>query len=218
MSSAHPVKILFSAQAVLAAVIASGSLTAGAQTKPDDQRASASPVDGVSADNGSATLPASVDPNKYSIGPEDVLFIRVWREPDFTFPVAVRPDGKITVPLIGEVQASGETPAQLTRTLADLLAKYLNNPDVTIFVTEVRSKKYYIDGEVNRPGSFPLVTPTTVLEALSHAGGFKDFANAKKIRILRDGKVYYFNFKDVTKGKHLEQNIPVENGDHIIVP
>jgi polysaccharide export outer membrane protein len=87
-----------------------------------------------------------------------------------------------------------------------------------VFVTEVRSKKYYIDGEVNRPGSFALVTPTTVLEALSHSGGFKDFANSKKIRILRGGKVYFFNFKQVTNGKHLEQNIPVENGDHIIVP
>ena len=87
-----------------------------------------------------------------------------------------------------------------------------------MFVTEVRSKKYYIDGEVNRPGSIALVTRTTVLEALSHSGGFKDFANTKKIRILRGDKVYVFNFKQVTNGKHLEQNIVVENGDHIIVP
>ena len=209
MSTAHPVKVLFSAQAVLAAVIASGSLTAGAQTKSDDPHAPAGIVDGVAA---------AVDPNKYRIGPEDVLFIKVWREPDFTLAVAVRPDGKITMPLIGEIQAAGETPLQLTKNLTDLLGGYIHNPDVTVFVTDVRSKKYYIDGEVNRPGSFPLVTPTTVLEALSHGGGFKDFANLKRIRVLRHGKVYFFNFKEVTNGKHLEQDIPVENGDHIIVP
>jgi polysaccharide export outer membrane protein len=88
---------------------------------------------------------------------------------------------------------------------------------VTVFVTEVRSKKFYLDGELNRPGAFPLVTPTTVLEALSHGGGFKDFANTKKIRILRGNKVYYFNYKQVTSGKRLEQNILLENGDHVIV-
>ena len=95
---------------------------------------------------------APVDPDKYQIGPEDLLFIRVWREPDFTLPVAVRPDGKITMPLIGEVPAAGRSPLQLTATLKQLLTQYLNNPDVNVFVTEVRSKKFYIDGEMNRPG------------------------------------------------------------------
>jgi polysaccharide biosynthesis/export protein len=160
----------------------------------------------------------AVDPGKYQIGPEDLLFVRVWREPDFTLPVAVRPDGKITMPLIGEVRASGQSPLQLTATLKQLLTQYLNNPDVSVFVTEVRSKKFYIDGEVNRPGSFALVTPTSVLEALSHSGGFREFANTKKIRVLRGGRIRRFNYRDVTNGKHLEQNIAVENGDHIIVP
>ena len=211
LSPAHPVKPFFSAQAVLATVFAASGLTAGAQSKsPNENRAaSVTAADGV---------PAAVDPRSYQIGPEDILFIRVWREPDFTFPTAVRPDGKITLPLIGEVEAAGETPTQLTKNLAALLGKYINNPDVSVSVTEVRSKKYYIDGEVNRPGSFSLVTRTTVLEALSHSGGFKDFANTKKIRILRGDKVYFFNFKQVTNGKHLDQNIMVENGDHIIVP
>jgi polysaccharide biosynthesis/export protein len=210
LSPAHPVKVLFSAQAVLAAVLATGGLTAAPQTKFEDGHAPAAIIaDGV---------PAAVDPHKYEIGPEDILFIKVWREPDFTFPAAVRPDGKITVPLAGEIDAAGETPIQLTQNLTTLLSRYLNNPDVSVFVTEVRSKKYYIDGEVNRPGSFPLVTRITILEALSHSGGFKDFANTKKIRILRGGKVSFFNFKAVTNGKHLEQNLQVENGDHIIVP
>jgi polysaccharide export outer membrane protein len=107
---------------------------------------------------------------------------------------------------------------QLTATLKQLLTQYLNNPDVNVFVTEVRSKKFYIDGEMNRPGWFALVTPTSVLEALSRGGGFREFANTRKIRVLRGGEVRHFNYKDVTKGKHLEQNIAVENGDHIIVP
>jgi polysaccharide export outer membrane protein len=208
-SPAHPVKTFFSAQAVLAAVFAASGLTAGAQTKPSGENHAAVAADGI---------PEAVDPHTYQIGPEDVLFLRVWREPDFTFPVAVRPDGKITIPLVGEVDAAGETPTQLTDDLTARLGKYINHPDVSVSVTDVRSKKYYIDGEVNRPGSFALVTRTTVLEALSHSGGFKDFANTKKIRILRSGKIYFFNFRQVTSAKHLEQNIVVENGDHIIVP
>jgi polysaccharide export outer membrane protein len=160
---------------------------------------------------------AAVDPNKYLIGPEDILFVKVWRETDFTMPVAVRPDGKITMPLIGEVQAAGQTPMQLTKALSELLTKYINNPDVTVFVTDVRSKKYYILGEVNRAGAFPLVTPTTILEALGNAGGFREFANTKKIKILRGDKVFNFNYNDVTRAKHLEQNIFLENGDKIIV-
>ena len=165
-----------------------------------------------------ASAAAPVDPGKYQIGPEDLLFIRVWREPDFTLPVAVRPDGRITMPLIGEVQAAGQSPLQLTGNLKQLLMRYLNNPDVSVFVTEVRSRKFYIDGEMNKPGSFALVTPTSVLEALSRGGGFREFANTKKIRVLRGGQVRYFNYKEVTKGRRLEQNIAVENGDHIIVP
>jgi polysaccharide biosynthesis/export protein len=160
----------------------------------------------------------AVDPDKYQIGPQDLLFVRVWREPDFTLPVAVRPDGKITMPLIGEVRAAGESPLQLSAALKQMLTQYLNNPDVSVFVTEVRSRKFYIDGEVNRPGSFPLVTPTSVLEALSHSGGFREFANTRKIRVLRGSEIRRFNYKEVTNGRHLEQNIAVENGDHIIVP
>jgi polysaccharide biosynthesis/export protein len=164
------------------------------------------------------TAAAAVDPDKYHIGPEDLLFVRVWREPDFTLPIAVRPDGKITMPLIGELQAAGLSPLQLTAVLKQMLMQYLNNPDVSVFVTEVRSKKFYIDGEMYRPGSFALVTPTSVLEALSRGGGFREFANTKKIRVLRGNEIRHFNYKEVTNGKRLEQNIAVENGDHIIIP
>jgi polysaccharide export outer membrane protein len=199
-------------------------LTAAGQTKPAEPKANepkqqspATPSPN-SPEKTAESSAAAVDPNKYLIGPEDILFIRVWREPDFTLPAAVRPDGKITMPLVGDVQAGGQTPMQLTKSITEMLGKYLNNPDVNVIVTEVRSKKYYIDGEVLKPGTYLLVTPTTVLEALSNCGGFRDFANSKKIRILRKGNILHFNYKDVSKGKNLEQNILVEPGDHIIVP
>ena len=202
-------KATFFAQAVLAAVTALCSLTADGQSRSDGPHAPENPiVDAVGA---------AVDPNRYLIGPEDILFIKTWREPDWTWAAAVRPDGKITVPLIGDVQAGDLTPVQLTKSLTELLTKYLNNPDVNVMVQEVRSKKYYILGEVGHPGFFPLVTPTTVLEALANAGGFKEFANTKKIKILRGDKIYDFNYNDVTKGKHAEQNIYLQNGDKIIV-
>ena len=193
----------------------SGGAVAIGQTKPEP----AKPPNAQSPNPGGAaeTSAAAVDPNKYLIGAEDVLYIKVWREPDYSLTAMVRPDGKITMPLIGEVQAGGLTPIQLTKTLTELLSKQINSPEVTVFVLEVRSKKYYIDGEVNRSGSFPLITPTTILEALSNAGGFREFANPAKIRILRGSKVFKFNWKEVTAGKKMEQNILVENGDHIIV-
>jgi polysaccharide export outer membrane protein len=160
----------------------------------------------------------AVDPNKYVIGPEDVLYVQVWRENDFTRQVVVRPDGRITMPLIGELQAGGLTPQQLTGSIKEQLTKYINSPDVSISVQEVRSKKYYMDGEVLKPGPYALITPTTVLEAISAAGGFRDFANQKDIHILRGVKIIMkFNYKDVTKGKHTDENIYLENGDHIVV-
>jgi polysaccharide export outer membrane protein len=200
---------------LLAGIVMSGCVVAVGQTKPDATKPQSAPPPNPAGTN--ETSPAAVDPNKYLIGPEDVLYIKVWREPDFTLPAVVRPDGKITMPLIGEMQAGGLTPLQLTKNLTESLTKLINTPDVTVTVTDVRSKKYYIDGEVNRPGSFPLITPTTILEALSNSGGFKEFANPKKIRILRGSKVLNFNYKEVTSGKKMEQNILVENGDHIIV-
>jgi polysaccharide export outer membrane protein len=212
----YQVKSDFLALALAAAVISIACDAAGGQTTSGPARMRSAELPNP-ASPGLEPVGAAVDPNKYLIGPEDILFIKVWRENDFTLPVAVRPDGKITMPLIGEVAAAERTPMQLTSALTELLGKYMNNPDVAVFVTDVRSKKYYIIGEVNRGGSFRLVTPTTVLEALGNAGGFRDFANTKKIKILRGGKIFNFNYKDVTTARHLEQNIYLENGDQIIV-
>jgi len=158
-----------------------------------------------------------VDPNTYIIGPEDVLAVRVWTEPDAAGLVTVRPDGKITLSLGGDIQASGLTPEQLSKKVAEVLSNYINRPQVTVVVQAVYSKKYYISGEVNRPGAFPLVVPTTIVEALTQAGGFREFANQKKIIIMRGAKRLTFNYKDYVKGKGLEQNIQLENGDHIVV-
>ena len=161
---------------------------------------------------------APVDPKAYIIGAEDIISIRVWREPENSGLFTVRPDGKISVPLIGEIAAAGLTPEKLSESIAQGLQKVMVHPEVTVGVERVNSKKYYIQGEVNKPGSYPLVIDTTVLEALVNAGGFREFANTKKIIILRGTERLKFNYHEVTKGKKMEQNILVKPGDQIIVP
>ena len=161
---------------------------------------------------------APVDPRTFKIGPEDILLIRVWREPELSGQMVVRPDGKITMPLIREVHASGITPEQLAARVTEALSQYLNNPQVLVQVLAVRSKRYMVSGEIQRPGAYPLAVSTTVFEAITLAGGFRDFANKKKITIVRGDKRLRFNYNDVVKGKNLTQNVQLENGDKIIVP
>lgn len=161
---------------------------------------------------------APVDSNTYKVGPADVLLIRVWNEPAFTGPVAVNQAGKLTLPLVGEVEAGGKTPVEIQAEVADALKKYVVRPLVTVTVQEVGSKRYYMDGLVGRAGEYALVVPTTILEAISRAGGPQEFANLKHIYVLRGDKRIYFNYKDVMKGKHMEQNIKLEPGDHIVIP
>src|SRR5580698_2750133 len=141
------VKFDFFTLALTALILSIACAPAYGQAKPEPPKPrSAAPPNPSGTAPPTEAVGAAVDPNKYLIGPEDVLFVKVWRENDFTMSVAVRPDGKISMPLIGEVQSAGETPIQLTKILADLLGKYVKNPDVTVFVTEVRSKKYHIIG------------------------------------------------------------------------
>lgn len=161
---------------------------------------------------------AAVDPKTYVIGAQDILMIKVWREMDFTGPYTVRPDGKISMPLVGDVQASGLTPERLGEQLKQALSNFINSPDVSVSLQTVGSKKFYITGEVNRAGEYTLATPTKVFDALSNAGGFRDFANKKKIIIIRGTERIKFNYQDILKGKSLEQNIFLENGDTIVVP
>jgi polysaccharide export outer membrane protein len=156
------------------------------------------------------------------IGPEDVLNVNVWKEAEMSGTVPVRPDGKISLPLLNDVQAAGLTPTQLAAQVAEKLKKYLEQPRVTVVVTQVNSRRYFVLGEVNRAGAFPLVPNMTVLQALSSAGGFTQFANSKNIYVLRveNGKQNKlpFNYRDVVKGRNAEQNILLKPGDTIVVP
>jgi polysaccharide export outer membrane protein len=205
---------------LLAALIVWGGQTAGTEAK---KSASAKPagVSGSKKSGGEAREivgGAPVDANAYIIGPEDVIQVRVWREAELSGQFQVRPDGKISLPLVNEMQAAGVTPQQLAANIAAGLGKYMTQPEVSVAVQQVNSKKYFIIGEVQKPGSYPLTVPTTVLEALVNAGGFRDFANPKKITILRAGQRLRFNYKEVISGKNMGQNILLQTGDQIIVP
>ncbi|MBE0656770.1 MAG: polysaccharide biosynthesis/export family protein [Bryobacteraceae bacterium] len=166
---------------------------------------------------GETAVAAPVDPKSYVIGAQDVLGIRVWREPELSGSVAVRPDGKITLPLVGDIDAAGFTPEALTVRVAESLGKILNKPEVTISVVSVQSKRYFLSGKVGRGGGVPLVVPTTVLQALSSAG-LGEWAKKSKIIIMRGTQRIKFNYDEVIKGKKLEQNIFLQDGDHIFVP
>jgi polysaccharide biosynthesis/export protein len=204
---------------VFVVTILTGSLLAqiGLAQNPPPSAQGAAPAR-ADTPNMPASGAAAVDPNTYVIGVQDVLNIRVWREMDFTGNYIVRPDGKITLPLIGDVQSAGLTPSRLSEQLKTGLADYINHPDVTVTLQQVNSKKYFITGEVARTGEFSLVVPTRVFDALSNSGGFREFANKKKIIIIRGTERIKFNYQDILKGKNLEQNIFLENGDTVVVP
>ena len=162
-------------------------------------------------------------PEGYVVGAEDTLSIYVWKEPDMSKTVPVRPDGMISLPLVGEVKAVGYTPVQLQAVLAEAMKKYISDPQVTVVVEKIASLSFNIVGEVSKPGYYPLTRRMNVLDAISLAGGFKDFAKTKKIYVLRtaaDGKQERlpFNYKQVIKGENPQQNIELQPRDTIVVP
>jgi polysaccharide biosynthesis/export protein len=170
-----------------------------------------------------ATSPSSRVPDaNYVIGPEDLLDISVWKEPELTRTVPVRPDGKISLPLLNDVQAAGQTPTDLAVRLTESLRRYVNNPQVTVIVTAINSQHIYLLGEVTRPGAYPLLPGMTVLQALSSAGGLTQYARTQKIYVLRDGEggqtKVLFNYKNFLNGKNPEQNVLLQVGDTIVVP
>lgn len=176
-------------------------------------------------DHPAATLPppppgaaAAVDSNGYTVQSPDVLNVQVWHQPDFSGIYSVHPDGKITMPLIGDLQAGGKSPAAIQKSVKEALAKYVKEPLVTVTVQQVLSKKYYMDGEINRPGEYELIGKTTVLEAISKAGGLAPFANQKKVYVLRGDQRIPFNYKQVIHGKNLDQNIELKPDDHVVIP
>jgi polysaccharide export outer membrane protein len=161
-------------------------------------------------------------PAGYVIGADDVLAIVFWKDKDMSTDVKVRPDGRIALPLIKEVQAAGLTPQQLHAKLTEESKKYMEDADITVVVREINSRKAFITGEVHKPGPYPLTSPTTVMQLISLAGGLRDYANSKKIMIMRseNGKQTSlpFNYKDVARGKKLGQNIELRPGDTVVVP
>jgi polysaccharide biosynthesis/export protein len=192
-----------------AAKNANNNAKPGAPSAPADPSPSASAV------------PAHND--TYIIGDDDVLSINVWKEQEVSKTVPVRSDGKISLPLAGEVQASGETPLQLEKILASKLQSFISEPEVTVIVTQINSQKFNILGQVTKAGTFPLTSSMTVLDAIALAGGFRDFAKQKSIYVLRknpDGgeSRLPFNYKEVIKGNKMAQNIRVQPGDTIVVP
>lgn len=204
---------------MLVAVFALAVLPVRAQNTSDSKQPTQSAVPAMADET--PKKPATSDPN-YVIGAQDVLDINVWKEPDVSRVVPVRPDGKISLPLLNDVQAAGLTPDQLAAKVTEDLKKFVTSPQVTVIVTAINSQRIYILGEVTRPGAFPLLPGMTVLQALSSAGGFTQFAKVKGIfvRRLQDGKEskYLFNYKDVINGKRPEQDILLKAGDTIVVP
>jgi polysaccharide export outer membrane protein len=174
------------------------------------------------ASEASVPREASVANSNFVIGNEDVLAISVWKEPELSRVIPVRTDGKISIPLIGELQASGKTPKQLQAEITGGLQSFISEPEVTVIVQEIKSLRFNILGHVQKPGSYLLCPPMTLVDAIAIAGGFRDFAKTKSIYVLRDdgGKQVRlpFNYKQVIKGSHSDQNIQLQPRDTIVVP
>lgn len=199
---------------IFAAAVGMGPVTAAQETSGQNPAAS-------TTQNPAPPKSATDDPG-YIIGQDDVIDISVWKETEISRRVPVRPDGKISIPLLNDVQAAGLTPMQLQAQLTEKLRKFLTEPQVTVIVVAINSRRVYIMGEVGRPGPIPLLANMTVLQAITTAGGLGQFANGSKIRIIRNenGKqiVFSFNYKEVLNAKNPEQNIILKPGDSIVVP
>lgn len=178
------------------------------------------------ADDANVTISASngkPHDDAFVIGSDDVLSVNVWKEAEISRTVTVRSDGKITLPLVGELQASAKTPKQLEDEISSKLSSYIADPAVTVIVQEIRSQRFNILGQVAHPGSYVMSNTTTVLDAIALGGGYRDFAKQKSIYILRrnpDGTQVRLvcNYKEVIKGRHPEQNVKLQPGDTVIVP
>jgi polysaccharide export outer membrane protein len=205
---------------VLAIVVTLGSAPLFAQTQKPIVAAPAVPAAAAAAAAPRATDP--VVPPGYIIGTDDVLSIVYWKDKDMSADAKVRPDGRIALPLINEVHAAGLTPEQLHKKLTEESKKYMEDANITVVVREINSRKAFITGEVNKPGPYPLTAPTTVMQLISMAGGLREYADAKKIMIMRSENGHQislpFNYKDVASGKKLQQNIELKPGDTVVVP
>ena len=161
-------------------------------------------------------------PTDFVIGPGDVLGVLFWREAELSGDVTVRPDGRITLPVVGEFQAAGQRPDELQKLVLEASSKFITDANVTVVVRTINSRKIFITGRVTTPGGNPLVGPLNVLQAIALAGGLTEYADAKNIAVLRNEggqqRTFKFNYRDVVKGRRLEQNIELRPGDTIVVP
>jgi polysaccharide biosynthesis/export protein len=203
-------------------LLAAGFALPGGQAQEGQKPATTAVQEDATKEKSASGSPVIENDAAYKIGPQDALRIDVWKEPEISRTVPVRPDGKISLPLLNDVQAAGLTATELSGVLTEGLKKFINNPQVTVGVTEINSRRVYVTGEVTRPGALTLVPNMTVLQALSSMGGFTQFARLKNIYVLRtiDGKQQKlpFNYKDVLNGHNPEQNILLQPGDVIVVP
>jgi polysaccharide export outer membrane protein len=191
----------------------------GNDTPRDEAKATPLP----STDTHASRVSPLMLPEGYVIGIGDSLDISVWKEGELSKQVSVRPDGMITLPLVGEIKAVGLTPNQLQDQLTAALSKVLSDPQVTVIVIGINSLSFNIMGNVLKPGYYPLVRPVTILDAIALSGGFRDFAKEKKIYVLRttpEGKQkkIYFNYKDVIRGRNMAQNILLQPRDTLVIP
>jgi polysaccharide export outer membrane protein len=194
-----------------------------ATTSPAAPKAPAKPPAKAPANPDLRPAPTGVAlPPGYVIGAEDVLTIVFWRDKDMSADVTVRPDGKVTLPLVNDIDAAGKTPEELRKAITEAASRFVEDPTVSVVVKTINSRRVYITGMVGKSGAYPISTPTTVLQLISMAGGLSEFAHSKEIIINRmeNGRqvALKFNYSDVQKGKNLHQNIELRPGDTVIVP
>jgi len=196
-----------------------GAATPSTTKPPAPTPSSAKPTAPAAPATAPATQPpAQAVPTDYRIGTEDVLGILFWREMEMSGDVTVRPDGIITLPLLGDVRAVGLTTDQLKDVLQKNASKILTDANVTVVVRQINSRKVYVTGQVGMSGAYPLIGPRNVVQAIAMAGGLSEYAKGDKILIIRGSQTFKFNYKEVIEGRKLEQNILLQPGDQIVVP
>ncbi len=205
----------FSRTVVIGLACICGSVVAAQQPAQQPAPPTPAPAAVAAAEQQQASLPTD-----YVIGPDDKLAVLFWRDESMTADVTVRPDGKISLPLLNDVHVVGLTPEQLRTFLMGAAKKFVADPTVSVVVREINSRKVFITGFVSHPGAYSLTTPITVLQLIAIAGGLTDFADTKKITIIRTGQKepLKFNYEDVRRGKNLQQNILLKVGDTVVVP
>jgi polysaccharide biosynthesis/export protein len=198
------------------AVVALAPASLGARPQQQEQPSGA-------GSRGAAAATVARPAEGYVIGPDDVLSIVFWKDKDLSAEVTVRPDGKVSLPLLNDIMAQGRTPDQLRDALKLAAQAFVEDPNPTVMVKEIKSRRVFITGQVEKPGPYPLTSETTVLQLIAMAGGVREFADGSNITIIRkveNGRtqILPFNYRDVLKRKSLDQNVQLKPGDTVVVP